>query len=124
TTTLVLETTYDAAGRPTEITYPEGMKTRNTYNAAGLLDRVDIDRGAGLGYQTVVQSLAYNARGQLTSLQHGNGVETVREYDADLERLTRIFTRLVNTTHMHFQDLAYAYDPAGSPLQITDNLSR
>jgi YD repeat-containing protein len=41
-----------------------------------------------------------------------------------LERLTRIFTRLVNTSTTHFQDQAYDYDPAGNPLRITDHLSR
>ena len=56
-------------------------------------------------------------------MKHGNGVETTREYDRDLERLTRIFTRQVNTSTTHFQDLTYAYDPAGNPMQITDNLS-
>jgi RHS repeat-associated protein len=123
-TTLVVETTYDAAGRPTEGTYPEGMKTQSIYNAAGLLDRVEVDLGAGHGYQTVVQTLTYNARGQLTYLKHGNGVETTRGYDEALERLTRIFTRLVNNSTTHFQDLTYDYDPVGNPLQITDNLSR
>ena len=123
-TTLTIETTYDAAGRPTEIGYPEGMESRRTYNAAGLLERVEVDRGTGPGYQTVVDAIAYNARGQWTEVTHGNGVKTAREYDEDLARLTRIFTRRVGTPTTHFQDLDYAYDPTGNPVKITDNLSR
>ena len=117
-----ITTTYDAAGRPTEVEYPESMTVRNTYNAAGLLDEVELDHGTGSGYATVVDQTEYNARGQLTSLTHGNGVQTTREYDPDLERPTRIFTQHVDTSTTHFQDLAYNYDPVGNPVQLTDRL--
>jgi len=123
-TTLAIETAYDATGRPIEVSYPEGLRSRNTYNAAGLLEKVEVDRGTGRGYQVVVEALGYNARGQLAYVKHGNGVETTREYDRDLERLTRIFTRRVNNSRTGFQDLTYAYDPVGNPMQIVDNLSR
>ena len=123
-TALTIETTYDAAGRPTEVGYPERMGSRSTYNAGGLLERVEVDRGEGAGYQNVVDAIAYDARGQWTDVTHGNGVKTTREYDEDLARLTRIFTRRMGTPTTHLQDLAYAYDPTGNPVQITDNLSR
>src|SRR6185295_18343898 len=45
-----------------------------------------------------------------------------REYDREIERLTRIFTRRVSASITAFQDLAYAYDPAGNPVEIADNL--
>ena len=121
--TLAIDTRYDAAGRPTDVTYPEGMATRNRYNAAGLLERLDIDRGTGQGLQVVVEAIRYNARGQLAYLRHGNGVETMREYDEALERLTRIFTRRTGASTTHFQDLGYGYDPVGNPMEITDRLS-
>jgi RHS repeat-associated protein len=123
-TTLLITTNYDAASRPIEVIYPEQMRMRNVYNTAGLLDAIEVDRGSGEGYRTVVQSLTYNARGQLIYLQHGNGVETMREHDEDLQRLKRIFTRLVGTSTTDFQDLVYDYDPVGNPLQITDRLSQ
>lgn len=122
-TTLAIDTTYDAAGRASEIAYPGGMRTRKTYNGAGLLSEVELDRGAGAGYQRVAEVLAYNARRQPIYLRHANGVETTYEYDGDLERLARIFTRLVDSSTTHFQDLAYAYDPMGNPMEITDNLT-
>jgi RHS repeat-associated protein len=121
-TTLAVETSYDAAGRPLEVRYPGGLGTRNRYNAAGLLERVEVDRGSG--YQVVVEALGYNARGQLAYLKHGNGVETRHEYDRELERLARIITRRVAASTTSFQDRSYAYDPVGNPMQITDNLVR
>lgn len=57
-----------------------------------------------------MEDCTYNARGQVTGFTHGNGVETTREYDEDLERLSRIFTRVTGT---RLQDLRYSYDPAG-----------
>jgi RHS repeat-associated protein len=121
--TLAIVTKYDAAGRPTDVTYPEGMATRNSYNQAGLLEKVEVDRGAGQGFQIVVEALGYNAFGQLTFLKYGNGVETTREYDDVLARLTRIFTRRPYLSTSYFQDLGYGYDPVGNPMEIIDHLS-
>jgi RHS repeat-associated protein len=121
--TLDIEAAYDAASHPTQARYPAGLSTRTTYGAAGLLATIDVDRGAGAGYETVVEAAAYNARGQLTGLTHGNGVHTTREYSADLERLTRIFTRALAPAATRFQDLAFTYDPAGNPVIIRDDLT-
>ena len=121
-TTIEVTTTYDAAGRPTEVGYPEGMAVRTTYDAAGHIAAIQVDRD-GMGYSDVVTDLRYNARGQLTRLTHGNGVVTTREHDGDLERLVRIYTSHDDGTLTEFQDLSYAYDPVGNPVEITDNLS-
>ena len=123
TTTVEIEMTYDAAARPTQVDYPEGMSTRMSYNAAGTLDTVEMDRGTGAGFFNVVVDLRYDARGKLTELTHGNGVVTQRTYDTDLERLTRIFTELPGSPDVEFQDLNYDYDPAGNPVQIEDALT-
>lgn len=123
TTTVTISTTYDAAARPTQVDYPEGMSTRMTYNAAGSLEAIEMDRGTGAGFFAVVTDLRYDARGKLTELMHGNGVVTQRTYDADLERLTRIFTELPGSPDVEFQDLTYDYDPAGNAVQIEDALT-
>ncbi len=115
--------TYDAGGRLTEVEYPEGMKVRNTYNQAGALDEIEVDRGAGGGWQTVVEEFTYDARGKATGWTHGNGVVTTREYDSDIERLTRIYTKLPGSPDVEYQDLNYSYDPVGNPLEIEDALS-
>ncbi|MCB9765461.1 MAG: hypothetical protein H6739_37145 [Alphaproteobacteria bacterium] len=123
TTTIEIDASYDAAGRVTQVDYPEGMSLRTSYNAAGMPEQLELDRGTGGGWEDVVSSVEYNARGQVTRLVHGNGVETEREYDSAIERLTRIFTQLPGSPDTHLQDLEYLYDPVGNPLKITDNLS-
>lgn len=121
-TTIEVTTTYDAAGRPTEVGYPEGMAIRTSYDEAGHISGIEVDRD-GTGYADVVADLRYNARGQLTRLTHGNGVVTAREHDSDLERLVRIYSSHDDGTLTEFQDLSYAYDQVGNPVAITDNLA-
>ncbi len=122
TTTVEVTTTYDAAGRPTEVAWPEGWTARSSYNEAGVLAGIEVDPGTGT-YGDVLTKVTYNARGQVTGYTHGNGVETIFEHDEDLERLVRIFTQKPSPTTVHFQDLSYAYDPAGNPVRITDELA-
>jgi RHS repeat-associated protein len=121
-TTVVVDTNYDAAERPLEVRYPEGLATRATYNEAGTLARLEVARGDG--FRTVVDGLTYNARGQLVSLRHGNGVETTRAYDDETERLVAIVTHRPGAAPLHLQDLAFAYDPVGNPVEFTDRLER
>lgn len=121
-TTIEVVTSYDAASRPVEVRYPEGLSVRTSYNEAACVSRIEVDRD-GSGYGDVVTDLQYNARGQLIELTHGNGVVTTREYDPDLERLVRIYTSVDDGTLTEFQDLSYAYDPVGNPVAIADNLT-
>ena len=123
TETLTVTTTYDAAGRPVEETYPEGMQVRRTYNAAGTLDQVEYDRGTGSGYTVAVEALTYNARGQWIGHTQGNGVVTTRTYDAETERLIGVKAHKPGSAEVRFQQLAYRYDPVGNPIQITDELA-
>lgn len=121
TTTIEVVSTYDAAGRPTEVVLP-GMQLRRSYNEAGLPDEVELDRD-GTGYATVLNDLRYDARGKPTRQTFGSGVVSERTWDADIERLIRIYTYLPGGTPVEFQDLSYDYDPVGNPLQITDALT-
>jgi RHS repeat-associated protein len=122
-TTVALSTTYDSAGRPTEEVWPEGTKRRWTYSAAGMPEKYEYDRGTGGGYEVAVKDATYNARGQITGYTHGNDVVCTREYDPVTERLLRIFARKTAGGEVRFQDLVYAYDPVGNPIQITDQLA-
>ncbi len=122
-TEVLIEATYDAAARPVRMDYPEGMATRLSYDEGGRLSRVEVDRGAGAGFFDALASVAYDARGKATQLVFGNGVQTVREHDAALERLTRLYTKLPGAPDVAHQDLRYAYDPAGHVLNIEDALS-
>jgi RHS repeat-associated protein len=118
-----IATAYDSSARPIEMQYPGGMAVRNTYNAGGLLSAISADRDDGAGFQVIVDSLEYNARGQHVSYRHGNGVMTTREYDPDLERLIRITTQGEGSSPTYFQDLSYSHDPMGNLLEVMDDLT-
>ena len=122
TTTVVVTTTYDAAGRPLVETFPEGMTRTWSYNAAGQLDTLAYDRGTGSGDEVAVQDVTYNARGQVTGYVHGNDVACVRTYDTDTERLTLLKAYLPGSPDTRFQQLSYTYDPVGNPVLIVDDL--
>ncbi len=119
--TLTIEHSYDAAGHPLESRYPGGLGVRSAYHQTGALARVDLDRGSG--YQLAVDALQYNARGQVARFVHGNGVESTREYDEQTERLLTLVTARAGTAPVRLQDLAFAYDPVGNLLAVTDRLS-
>ena len=66
-----------------------------------------------------IQSINYNATGQITQIQYGNGTVTAYTYNSLNFRLMRIYTS--NTQAQVIQDLNYTYDSIGQVLTITDN---
>jgi RHS repeat-associated protein len=111
------ETTFDALNRPASLTAPDGSVIRPGYNVAGLPERIE-GTLSGSGAPTVfVANVDYNARGQRTRVEYGNGVTTTYEYDPLTFRLTRLRTR---RNGVALQDLSYAYDPAGNPVSVVD----
>ena len=116
--TYSLRTSYDALGRPTAMTTPDGSVTVPRYNAAGLLDRVEARLRGAAQATTFVTHLDYNARGQRTMIRFGNKTRTDYRYDPLTTRLTCIATRRGGEL---LQDLHYAYDPVGNPTQVRDD---
>jgi RHS repeat-associated protein len=119
-TAVIVESHYDAAGRPLEMHYPEGLATRARYNEAGALGGLEVSRGDG--FRTVADGMEYDARSEPIRLRYGNGLETIRRYDEETARLVALFTHRTGPAPLHLQDLAIAYDPVGNPVQITDRL--
>jgi RHS repeat-associated protein len=128
--TFTSSTAFDALNRPLSVTSPDGSVYRPAYNAANLLDRVEVDlRGGGLS-TAFVSSIDYNAKGQRESVEYGNGASTAYEYDPHTFRLSRAVT----TRHTEpgiagswlykdpavIQDLRYWYDPVGNVVRIED----
>ncbi|HEV8714046.1 MAG TPA: SpvB/TcaC N-terminal domain-containing protein [Candidatus Binatia bacterium] len=114
----VSRTTYDALNRPVTLTTPDNSVIRPGYNDANLLERIDANlRGAAVA-TTFVTDIDYNAKGQRTLIDYGNGVRTTYEYDKDTFRLTHIKTLRGGTA---LQDLRYTYDPAGNITHIRDD---
>lgn len=121
-TSVVIQTDWDSAGRPTEVRYPAGIRQRYTYGPAGLLSSTEADRGTGDGFVTVVSSVAYDEDSRPVQVRQGNGVVTDREYDPDLGRLLRVHCWLDATPVVVHQHRTYTYDPVGNPLGIEDHL--
>lgn len=112
-------TAFDALNRPTLQTTPDASQMRPTYNAAGLLDRVDVNlHGSGV-WTPFVAGIDYNAKSQREQIRYGNQTSTSYQYDPLTFRLVRLTTARA-TDSAALQDLSYAFDPVGNILAITD----
>ncbi|WFF05832.1 SpvB/TcaC N-terminal domain-containing protein [Micromonospora sp. WMMD1076] len=129
-------TRFDARNRPVLSVAPHSTPTadigRPSYDAAGLLTRLDVwlrRPAVGAGTETpsaapggppdvaAVTGIEYDAKGQRTRVEHGNGVVTTYEYDPRTFRLDRLLTR---RGAQALQDLRYTYDPVGNVVSIRD----
>jgi YD repeat-containing protein len=85
---LSVETEWDALGRQSRLTYPDGFFVEYFYNDAGHLESV-------VGSDATVYATYpdYNASGQFTHVGLGNGITTDYAYDPLNDRLTNLFTQ-------------------------------
>ena len=114
--------TENAVGQPIEIHNSDGSVHIPTYNKEGNLTSLSV-RGLtpGSSAETIIKNISYNARGQQTSLQYGNGVSTAFTYDPDLHTPKKIHTSIgQGTSQRVFQNLHYYFDPAGKITQLRD----
>lgn len=122
---------YDALGRVTLQRTPDGSETLPAYNEANLLNAITVrlpEIRNALGVvalpataPTVLVNVDYNARGQRTRVEHGNGVVTAYTYDATTFRLIRQVASRPGGTLL--EDLAATYDPVGNLVEIEDAVS-
>ncbi len=129
--TYASRTRYDALSRPTELTAPDNSVIRPAYNEAGLLERVEANLRGAAAATPFVTNIDYNAKGQRTRIDYGNGARTAYEYDPLTFRLTRLTTTrpagLNGLATQLFkdartvQDLNYTYDPAGNLTRVADD---
>ncbi|MEG3918508.1 SpvB/TcaC N-terminal domain-containing protein [Microcoleus sp. T3_A4] len=128
-------TRYDALNRSIQLVAPHSSKQntklniiRPRYNEANLLERMDVWLGetaesiALLIPQSAnfnpVTNIDYNAKGQRTKIEYGNGAKTEYTYDDKTFRLTHLKTTRGGAV---FQDLFYTYDPVGNITRIRDD---
>jgi RHS repeat-associated protein len=140
----VSRTTYDALNRPVTLTMPHtpGMQPsviRRGYNVANLLERADTNlHGTTTNGEPVwipfVTNINYDAKGQRTRIDYGNGASTLYDYDPLTFRLTHLLTRRDPVAFpddcpqpspsgwpgCEVQNLHYTYDPAGNITHIRD----
>ena len=83
---------FDALNRPVSVTAPDNSVYRPTFNEANLLEKVDVNLRGATFATPFVTDIDYNAKGQRTLIDYGNGVRTTYEYDPLTFRLTRLKT--------------------------------
>jgi RHS repeat-associated protein len=138
--------TYDALNRPVSATSPDGSVYRPRFNEANLLDKVEVQLRGATTSTPFVTNIDYDAKGQRTRIDYGNGVTTIYTYDPLTFRLTHLQTlrgaeRLQDpgdtydpvgavprpddeSTLALLQDLAYTYDPVGNITHIHDDVQQ
>jgi RHS repeat-associated protein len=125
----VNQTSYDALNRAATITTPDGSVARVGYDPVDRLASLEVNvRGAATA-TAFVRSVAYNARGERTRIEYGNGSRSDYEYDPLTFRLSRQrttrpggngFAERLFADAGTLQDLRYTYDPVGNPVRIAD----
>jgi RHS repeat-associated protein len=124
-------TRYDALNRPTEFTTPHTptMKSsvvRQAYSEANLLERVEANLCGAVVATNFVTDIDYDAKGQRTLIDYGNGVTTTYTYDPLTFRLIHLQTRRkvpsfdATDRPGELQNLHYTYDPVGNITHIRD----
>jgi len=109
--------TYDAAGRPDEVVYPDGAIVHYTYHDSGELYTVELkDTGEG-EFETYATYEDYNALGELSRVSYNNQVESNYTYDEIGRILTSTTTKDIDT----YFDFSYNWNKANKLLAITDN---
>jgi len=107
---------YDVLDRLTKLTYPDGEVVSYSYDTnSGLLESLRGTKGAEV--ISYVKNIAYNAKGQIKTIQYGNNVTTNYTYGQDL-RLSQILTQGSST----LQNLNYDFDKNGNLITLTDNI--
>ncbi|AZO83039.1 hypothetical protein BOO88_14190 [Stutzerimonas stutzeri] len=89
-----------------------------TYDRAGQLHSVGLQRAGQSTADTLVNAIEYNAFGQIEQERAGNGMRTFSAYDPANGRLTNLDTQ--GPVQGYLQKLSYGYDPAGNITEIAD----
>ncbi len=135
-TTFQAQSAYDALNRITSRTTPDGSVSLPTYNAAGLLETLQVAVGPGATPGTVISNIDYNARGQRILYDYSDPTitpspanpvatcEVTYQYDPFTFRLTRLTTDRATSgavSAAKLQDLVYTYDPVGNVVETDDD---
>ncbi|MCC6874202.1 MAG: hypothetical protein IT378_07820, partial [Sandaracinaceae bacterium] len=111
---------FDALGRRTRALLPDGTERRHEYLRSGPASKLEVVTPDAT-VRTILVTAEYNARGQQTRVELGNGVEVSSDYDAQTFRLFRRRAVLGTDT---YQDLRHHYDPVGNLVYVDDLAQR
>jgi RHS repeat-associated protein len=112
-------TTWDAMSRLVSVTTPDQATVVPQYDTASRLGSVAVTLPGAAAPAPVVTSVAYNARGQRTSVTYADSISTEYTYDDGTRLVTDIRTTRQSDAAV-LQDLSYTYDPVHNVVQVTD----
>ncbi len=108
--------TYDPAGKPLTMNYPDGYQIHHTYFAgSGLLNTVT---GPEPDFDLYAELDSYRPEGKIGSIYFGNGTATSYGYDDQSSRLTSIAT--IDPGLSTLLNKSYTYSAAGDVKTILD----
>ncbi|MEM9540747.1 MAG: FG-GAP-like repeat-containing protein [Cyanobacteria bacterium P01_E01_bin.42] len=114
--TYISRYTYDAAGRPQTITYPDGAIVRHTYNEAGELQTIALKDIGETDFRIYAIYEDYTALGDFRKVTYGNQVESNYQYDS----IGRIATNTTSKGAYTYSNFEYEWNKANKLLRITD----
>ncbi|WP_223589779.1 RHS repeat domain-containing protein [Pseudomonas sp. A-R-19] len=107
---------FNATGEVANQRDARNNQTLMAYNVAGELQQIQLKR-ENLPDKTLLSQVIYGATGQIEQEVGGNGVRTVRRYEAQTDRLLRLTSSFGTTC---YQDYHYDYDAVGNITRIED----
>ena len=114
---------FDGLGRVAAQSLPDGTTREYDYAPLGHVAEVRVTTADGqLNRSVIATGIDTNARGQRTRLRFGNGVETSYEYDPNIFRLERLYTRRAVDAPRDYLDIEYTYDPVGNITRWIDRV--
>jgi RHS repeat-associated protein len=123
-------TEYDALGRITSQTVPDGRIIKPSYNETGLMEKEEVsilneDDSNPLDtepfFEEYIENIDYNEKGQKVKIRYGNNVKTEYTYDHNTFRLIHLKSNKgSNIKDTVLQDLEYTYDPVGNITHLVD----
>jgi RHS repeat-associated protein len=111
--------TFDALNRVIAATEPDRSVARPVFNEANLLEQMGVTLASAKSATLFVTNIDYNAKGQRTLVEYGNGARTGYSYNPETFRLTQLKTSRASDKAV-LQDLSYSYDPVGNITSIGD----
>jgi len=119
--TYISQYTYDAAGRPDTVIYPDGAIVRYTYDEGGDLYKVALKDTGEAEFTTYATYEDYTALGEIGKVTYNpNQVESNYRYD----EIGRIKTSRTTKAAQTYFDFSYIWNKADKLLAITDNANK
>ncbi len=118
------ETAYNAVGNQTSETTPQAGTLHFAYTINGWSDSLNVEFPDG-STENIITSILYQADGQASQINRGNGVKSTHTYEPTTQRLLGIVSVRPEAPDGSvlsevLQDIVYTYDPMGNVTRIRD----